>query len=262
MSEILKRSKIEYISWSINWVSGCAVDCSYCYMRSMLERFEHNRRPWKDARQVIQNPAEALEADLCKRSTMPVGPIMISTSHDPAMNAEVSSDLREIVQVLVKYGLGGQTLLLTKRPMEALAALEGIGAHSGLRIGTTLTTLGCKMSQRWEPGSEVPPVRLAALQQAATSGYKTWISMEPPLPGVWLYRMIEEIKPDALGWPWIVLGRMNYRGSNDELLDWAKTHPWGEDREKAVERLISLDYLPSITPQNSGYYIKNELRKA
>jgi DNA repair photolyase len=118
------------------------------------------------------------------------------------------------------------------------------------------------MARQYEPLAEPPAVRLSAIRQAAEAGYNTWISMEPPLPYVWIHRMIEEIDLDQMGRPWVVLGKLSYQGENDELRDWAKSGHWRGDRDKARGNLTAQGYTESMVPQSGSYYIKNNLAVA
>jgi DNA repair photolyase len=265
---ILNRSRIEYLQWGVNWVNGCTSDCAYCYARQIARRFARGEdRGWVGCEQRFEDPAAALEAQLSKMRKLPEGMIMLSTSHDPAMTPKVAWQMARLVFVLDQFGLLKNTLLLTKHPTKAVNALwDAFYEHEyehrlrleDLRFGVSLTA-DRVLPYDYERGAEPMWHRFEALDPEQQ--YKTWVSLEPPLPEVRLTGLVELVL-DLRQKPWVVLGKMNYRGGAfKELSEWSRSQHWGEDRDAAVELLRKAGYAESLTPMDGGYWVKRELRE-
>lgn len=256
VASVLKESGIPYVKWALNWIRGCGVNCSYCYMRSIADRF--NLVPaggWDHPEKRFQDPVGALRRQL-KGWKPDAGRIIVSSSHDPSC-----PEVAGIVEVLVEAGLADRTMILSKRPMQLLSYLQGAGAKEGLLFGTSVTSYGDDAYKGLEPGSESPVMREAALEAALDAGYKLWISLEPPLPGYEIHNILRSIKLEALDFPWVVMGKLNYRGKDENLAGWDRGHKWGPDLSESLEYLRDLKYSSSIDPQSRRFYVKPELSK-
>lgn len=246
---LLKKSNIEYVDYSLNWMTGCANNCLYCPDGG-----------WDHPIVRIPNPAAKLNAELSACRVMPTGTFLLSSSHDPAMDQDTVADLGQIIATLDRFQLDHQALLLTKNPTLALGALQ---SYRLIRFGATITSMGIAQTTEYEPHAEPPHQRLAALAAAARNKYPTWISLEPPLPNVYLHRLVQvvlEFMADAR--PWIVLGKMNYlTGPRSELREWSAADHWADDRDQAIAALHRAGYEESL-PRDGGYWIKSELRRA
>jgi len=98
------------------------------------------------------------------------------------------------------------------------------------------------------------------MQEAAQLGYRTWLSLEPPLPGVELATLVRAVQVVLDEQPWLVLGKMNYRsGACEALRRWSRSQHWGMDRDAAVDDLVREGYVESLTPRAGGYWVKREL---
>jgi len=114
-------------------------------------------------------------------------------------------------------------------------------------LGTTVISLE---KTEWEPNAPEPELRLVALYAAHSEGVKTWLSIEPIIPGVTYPEKIVQETKDYVDW--YVLGAFNYyrQLSNlkkEDLQEWYNTHV-----KQAINLLESL---------NKDYYIKKELRR-
>jgi len=260
---LLTKSKIEYLDYGINWRRGCRHDCDYCYMAALAQRFEQLRplNGWAHPELRVLDPGETLRTELGARTAKPDGILMLSTSHDPAMDVRCARELRQIVEVLGEFGLLSQTLLLTKAPRRALTVLDGLGAKDGLRFGVSYTSISDTSVSIWEPGAEMS--RLIGLRLAVMAGYETWVSIEPPLPGALLSALVYQVlKYPALHDSWVVLGKMNYRGTDEVLSTWSKADLWPHERDRAVAMLEAHNFRQSLKPVDGGYWVKNELQEA
>ncbi len=262
---VLNRSRIEYLQWGVNWVNGCTSECAYCYARQIAQRFARGEdRGWVNCEQRFEDPVPVLIKQLSKMRKLPEGVIMLSTSHDPAMTKNVAWQMARLAFVLGEFGLLKNTLLLTKHPQKALNALFALEFMDGLRVdglrfGVSLTSNGT-LPYDYERGAEQCFKRGDALE-AAQERFDTWVSLEPPLPGVRLTDMVYGVLTLRKK-PWVVLGKMNYRGGAlKELSRWSRSQHWGEDRDAAVAMLRDAGFVESITPINGGYWVKRELRE-
>ena len=261
VKRLINKSQIEYLAYGLNWWTGCAHNCRYCYMRALAQRFARGETPgkWGEPVPCIVNPHVALEQELTRRRAALKGMLMLCTSHDPAMSKFVALQMHDIVKVLCTHDLAPQTLVLTKSPQRALNALGRLGADDGLRFGVSLTSLESAAMQYYEPHAEFDN-RLRGITRAAASGYKTWVSIEPPLPQARLSDLVSAVLKTHLR-PWIVLGKMNHGGSVVLFRDWASAPLWGEELAQSLRILHTAGYKESLVPQDGGYWIKHELRR-
>ncbi len=260
---MLSKSDIEYVGHGLNWLRGCGCGCEYCYAWGIAHRF--NVEPtggWTAPDPRFDNPAARLRDELSRKRS-DLGILMASTSHDPAGSDWAAAQIPRVIDVLAEFGLTCQTLFLSKRPMAVMAAIQDSKTRTrDLRIGSSVTTLGSTQAREFEPGSESPATRLAAVRLASELGYETWLSIEPPLPDVWIMHLLRGIDLEALGRPWIVMGRLSYRGANQELRAWSTSRHWEIDRDGAIEYLKSLGYIESLTPATGTYWVKKNLQDA
>ncbi len=259
MTQVLRLSRIEYVRWAVNWRRGCSHACRYCYAATMAHRF--GREPeagWDFSELVVPAPAETLRSQLARRRKPVEGMILISSSHDPFMPG--SREGSDVVAILGEFGLWPQTLLLTKSPRAALRALDCLGSGpDGLWFGVSLTSLNPGLAAQYEPLAESPLERLDGLRQAARQGYRIWVSLEPPLPGVRMTTLadaVSRLEPR----PWLVLGKMNAQASRYPVLrEWTRSPHWAEDRDETVSLLQAAGFHDSLTPRAGGFLVKQEL---
>lgn len=264
----LRKSRIEYVDWCVNWRRGCSHGCTYCYAAGMAHRFGNTPEGgWRASELVIEEPGKALWKQLQRKRAPVAGMVLVSSSHDP-FAGDAGIEARDVVGRLGDAGLWPQTMILTKSPMRAVCELNGVGVgpEGVLWLGTTVTSLDHDLMRRYEPGNDlgIPEstiMRILGMRQAKRVGYKTWFSLEPPLPGQTLERLVRAVQV-ALDWqPWMVLGKMNYRAGPDPVLRaWSRADHWGEDRDAAVADLVREGYVESKTPRAGGYWVKSELQ--
>ena len=258
-TQLLRPSGIEYVRWAVNWRRGCAHGCRYCYAAAMAHRFGSGPDRWINSKPVVPDPAAALRSQLARKRKPVDGMILVSSSHDPFVPG-IGREGAGVIEVLGEFGLWPQTLLLTKSPCAALQALGDMGASpDGLWFGTSLTGWSFSLAARYEPRAERPGERLDALRAAARRGYRVWVSLEPPLPGVRLTALaglVSSLEPK----PWLVLGKMNARSSRDPTLRaWTRSPHWADDRDAAVAILQAAGFRESPTPRRGGFLVKREL---
>jgi DNA repair photolyase len=263
-ANILRPSGIEYVRWAANWRRGCQHGCRYCYAASIAHQFgAEPEAGWETAEAAVPAPGEALRQQLSRKRKPVTGAILVSSSHDPFM-PDCCEEGVELIETLGQFGLWPQTLLLSKAPCAALRFLTGLGAGAaGLWFGTSLTSLSADLSARYEPRAENPQERLYGLREALRWGYRTWASLEPPLPGVSLVELVKavlELSPR----PWVVLGKMNVRGGRNghpDLREWSRSSHWAGDRDEVVRLLEAAGFRRSLTPCSGAFWVKRELAR-
>lgn len=258
----LRRSRIEYVNWAVNWRRGCAHGCTYCYAATMAKRFKQVPvGRWNQSELVITEPGKALRQQLERKRKPVEGMILVSSSHDPFMPGGVAEGI-QVVRALMETGLGSQTLVLTKAPRMALTALGNVRMEDGLWFGVSLTGLSLQTAIEYEREAESPLERLAGLREAARRGYRTWVSIEPTLPGNGMLAIARSVLQMELNpMPWIVFGKLNYRGSDERLRQWAFGGHWGLHRDCTVTELKRVGFVESLEPRVGGYWVKKELRE-
>jgi len=270
MATIISKSKIEYLTHSINWRRGCPNNCAYCYMALAAQRFEGLKPAggWENSELRIdatpQQLSQQVEQELKSLGKNLEYAIMMTSSHDPATPDQAADELMAILDAFDRVrSKPARYLLLTKRPDYLLSRLGRCprNREEWLWFGTTITTLGVTQWETYEPKTEPPALRLDALRRAHDAGYQTWISAEPPLPEVYLGSMIPAIMedlPDGMR-PWIVMGKLNH-GVGPVMSEWARSQHWSSDRIAAANYLLEeQDYAYSIAPNTGCFYVKKEL---
>jgi DNA repair photolyase len=164
----------EWADSNVNCVDGCAHDCKYCYAKRMAKRFG---RATDDSWKVMH----VREKDVRKAYNKREGRIMFPTSHDLVPN---DPSFASCMVVLGKLLASGNQVLVTTKPH--LAAIKQIcnameRYRQQIQFRFTITSANDKLLAYWEPGAPAFAERLASLEYAALSGYRTSVSIEPIL---------------------------------------------------------------------------------
>jgi DNA repair photolyase len=176
---LLNESDVEWTDYCINHYIGCVHGCTYCYARRLHEAFWQGR--WGKFHEVkpVRNALELLEKDLHRRKP---GTVLLSSMCDPYPPAEKRLRLtRRILEKLLDTDF--HVLVLTKSSL-AWWDIDVMEGHENVELGVTLTTLSGKQAKRYEPGASPPEDRLHVLELAKEFGVRTFVSIEPWIPGV------------------------------------------------------------------------------
>lgn len=226
---VLSRSKIEYVSHCLNFREGCAHGCRYCYAR-IMKRQDYST--WRYGSRDVDFAVALLNNDvtgLRRRGEVPTG-ILVSSSHDPYPPGS-NGLTRQLLEILAGEEL--PAWVLTKGGLRALDDMDLL-QHDGARFGVTITTHDEKVREEYEPGAACTHKRMLALINAHLRGIFTWVSVEPPLPGLDIERLVEQCQ----GWlDWAVIGKLNY--VKDGHRDWIA---FREEAEEAFN-LAGIPYL-------------------
>jgi len=140
-----------------------------------------------------------------------------------------------------------KVLVLTKNPALALRDLDIFKSHRDMWLGTTVTSL---QLTRWEPEAPDPRRRLEALRAAHEEGVRTWLSIEPIIPGA---TYPEAIVSETLDYvDWYVLGALNYA---------KRVAGIGEGALRAWYEAHVVEAVEVLKSRGKPFHVKEELRR-
>lgn len=177
----IRKSKIEYLTHSLNFANFCTHRCQYCYMQKLYRRYNKLQAP------KIDTNFSELQLQLEKFN--PSGSIMMSTSHDPFMqnHKKVREVAIRILELLRSYpNVARHVRILTKGLIDK-EAIEVM--PSNVLIGFTISTLDERVQKMAEPFATTPQYRLNMLEELQNMGFKIWVSAEPMLKGMYLHKL-------------------------------------------------------------------------
>jgi DNA repair photolyase len=226
----LTKTSVEYATDQITIYPTCPFKCKYCWASTELMRYRtRNPRPIEEAKEY----AKAKNAKT----------IVISFTSDPYPPIEIEEEkTKQVLEILLPTI--HEILILTKsdlvqRDFNLLSRYDNVG------LGMTVTALSGIPDEPYAPSNEI---RIETLRRAHEIGIKTWMSIEPSLPGVtnWI-----EIINDT--YPFVdkyVLGKLNYASKfgYEEIRNGYYKKPLDE----AIKLLKDL---------GKQYHIKSELEK-
>ena len=145
---------------------------------------------------IKSNAVELLDKRLQKLSTkQEYGFIVLASATEPYLQFEKELELtRKLLEVILKYRFPVHIITksdLVERDFDLLHQIgeqaiipEDLAANleSGTIITFSFSTVDDSVSSIFEPGATPPSLRLKTLEAAASSGFKTGVSMMPMLP--------------------------------------------------------------------------------
>jgi DNA repair photolyase len=194
-----KGAAREYGEYACNLYRGCTNGCRYCYGPAVL------RIPREEfhASAVLRPGIMAqLDKDAAK---LPKGTrVHMCFTCDPAPERG-AYPLREALGILDAHGLAAQ--VLTKNP----GFLDLNFLQPGRdELWTTISTPFDDEADHWEPGAEIPSLRLKALWLADQRGITTRISLEPVVNPSGALVLLDRVKDMGLNVAEIKVGKWNY----------------------------------------------------
>lgn len=217
-----------------------------CYAHSLAYRWSLPQgRDWTHpvAATNIEHICHRLPRELEK---MPAGSrILLSSMTDPYQKIEEELLLtRTALRILLPQDnkdTGKKIIILTKSPL-VLRDIELLEGRCDVEVGFTIIC-NWEAAQAYEPGAPSPQERMDALIKLHDKGIRTFVSIEPWLPGITQpLNLIPMVRPYA---DKIILGSLNHVAT--ELDDYRNTLLAVEDLCKK----LGIDL-----------YVKKELRKA
>lgn len=203
----------EYSPLALNYFKGCDHGCKYCYVPSMLSRFNGSYK-----HENVISPDDFFSLEISAKKMHGCGKqILLSFTGDPYCNAEIN-ETRQVLEILNRYG--HKVAILTKQPEKALKDLEIIKRFGDrIKIGTTLTFDNESDSKKWESGAAIPDSRVEGLKIFAENRVKTWASFEPvivPYQSLNMLRRVFNIVDH------VKIGKLNNYNGLDKNIDWSK----------------------------------------
>jgi DNA repair photolyase len=189
----------EWAEVTENIQKGCQNNCLYCYAARSSHRFGHKDR------------SEWHKEELTKRADMKSYParggvVMFPSSHDiTPFNLEAYI---RVAKLILKKG--NSLLIVSKPRLSCISALleELSPWKDQILFRFTIGSMSDATCSFWEPGAPEPMERLSCLRDAYEAGYKTSVSIEPILGGIYNAREVvkhcDEWVTDTI---WI--GKMN-----------------------------------------------------
>jgi DNA repair photolyase len=239
---MLNQSKVDWpdhgtglsVLYNCNHYRGCAHGCTYCYARKMSAKWSYGPKRWTDAFPV-EGAVGSLERDL--RTKAP-GRVMFCSMTDPYQPIEESTGLsRRLLARLVDSQF--HTLVITKSDL-VRRDFDLMSDRENVELGMTITGLGDE-TVPFEPGAPSNTRRVAVLEEAREAGVRTFVSLEPWIPGVTKpLQIIRKLAPFVDRW---IVGTMNYCGVSRE--------------EYARESVLVKDLLDEL---GVPYWLKKEIR--
>lgn len=227
---LLYKSGVEYADFCINHVEGCAHGCRFpCYAFNMARRFGKvkNYAGWIKPK-IVENALELLDKEIPKYKNQ-IKSVHLCFMTDPFMykHNEIRDMTLKIIERLNKDNIKCTVLSKGIYP-KVLTNKEKYGANN--EYGITLISLSDYFKEKYEPFSAPYEERIEALRYLHDNGLKTWVSMEPYPPRVFIKQDIHKILRKIEFVDKIIFGKLNYN---------INTSPFGENgtfyKERAQE---------------------------
>lgn len=207
---LLYKSKVEYATFCINHVLGCAHGCTYpCYALLMAKRFGRIKdyADWLQPK-LVENALHILDREIPKYKNQ-IEFVHLCFTTDPFMYGydEVGDLSLRIIKKLNENGI--KTTVLTKGIYPKVLTNKEIYGYDNA-YGISLVSLSENFRRRFEPFSAPFEERVRSLKYLHDAGLKTWVSVEPyPTPN-----LIEQDISDVLNIvsfaDKIIFGKLNY----------------------------------------------------
>jgi DNA repair photolyase len=173
---ILNKSSIIGVKYSINPYIGCTHGCVYCYARFMTKWY-HVGEEWGSFVDVKKNALECLQNEISRKK---IGTILISSVTDPYQPAEKNISItRKILRLLQDYTF--PINILTKSCL-VTRDLDIISELFDAEVGLTITSYNDKTRQVFEPKASPIVDRIKALASFNEVGIDTFAFLGPLLP--------------------------------------------------------------------------------
>jgi DNA repair photolyase len=181
----LNRVKGVGFQWSLNPYTGCAHQCTFCYVRAFEKRAD---RPADDrygaSIRVKTNVAEVLTRELCRKSWK--GELVaVGAATDPYQPAEGRYRLtRACLAVLGRAA--NPFSLITRGPLivRDIDVLQEAARRAEVSVTFSVPTLDERIWRYTEPHTAPPIQRLRAMRRLVDAGIRAGVGVAPILPGL------------------------------------------------------------------------------
>jgi DNA repair photolyase len=172
--------------WSLNPYTGCAHQCTFCYVRGFERRAGRPSDDRYGARiRVKTNLVEVLRRELARKSWQREE-VAFGTATDPYQPAEgryrlTRGAIAALAEARTPFGLITRGPLIV-RDLDVLQ--QASAAVEGVTVNISIPTLDDDVWRTTEPGTAHPRQRLRALRVLADAGIRAGVGMAPILPGL------------------------------------------------------------------------------
>src|SRR5215212_7777386 len=181
----LNRVQGMSFKWSLNPYTGCAHQCTFCFVRAFEKRAD---RPSDDrygtSIRVKTNLVEVLARELA-RPRWAHELVVIGTATDPYQPAE--GHYRLTRRSIEELGESRTPLsIITRGPMivRDIDVLTEADRRASATVTVSVPTLDHEIWRKTEPSTPPPRQRLRALSQLIDAGIEASVGMAPILPGI------------------------------------------------------------------------------
>ncbi len=189
----------EWAEVNENICRGCVNNCLYCYAAANAKRFKfRDREEWH-------------VEEFTKRAAMTSYPARKGVIMFPSAHDITPFNVGEYIRVATLMLEKGNRLLIVSKPRfecieKLILAFEKYKDQILFRF--TIGTIEDQVSSFWEPGAPLPVERITCLATAKDFGYRTSVSIEPMLEGVYEAGMVvAAVREHVTDTIWI--GKMN-----------------------------------------------------
>ncbi|MEO0109475.1 MAG: radical SAM protein [candidate division WOR-3 bacterium] len=173
--QVLTKSGISNVSYSLNPYIGCFHRCLYCYA-DFIGKWR-DVLPWGEIIEVKVNLLERLKEEVRRKKR---GEVCIGTVCDPYQPIEERYQLtRNAIKVLKDANF--PITILTKSSL-CLRDIDLLKGNAKIWVEMTLTTLDEETRKIFEPNAPAVQERIEALKELKKSGIKTTLFFGPVLP--------------------------------------------------------------------------------
>ncbi|WP_054030174.1 radical SAM protein [Desulfatitalea tepidiphila] len=204
---------------NFNICVGCKNDCVYCYMKDMNVGRQKKKQPedwsnWEIRQQKVDAPQNLRN-----------GLVGFPSSHD--IFPEILDPYLFVLGKMLRAG--NEVLVVTKPNLACISTICAVSQFFKDKIifRFTIGAMNDAILKIWEPNAPSYEERKACLECAFKQGFRTSISMEPPLDVPNIPKLIEDVRPFVNNDIW--LGTMNHI---DSIRKWAD-----ESFSKEIERI-------------------------
>lgn len=236
-----KGAAREYSPLALNYIHGCDMLCSYCYVPKIMKRWDpeyiHSEVSIKDEKKLLNE----LRLSFKKHANSP-HQVFISFLTDPYSHFNKEIQLtRKVLEMLLEYRI--PVSILTKGGLNVLEDLDIIKNFGhNIQIGASLTFTNEYDSLKWERAAAIPSDRFEALRILHQEGIRTWASMEPVIDPMQSLDIMERTIDYVDGYK---IGKLNHFRKFEEKIDWTSF----------LAHTISL-----MRSNNKTFYIKKDLQ--
>ncbi len=176
VKNILNKTTLPGVDFTINPYIGCEHACAYCYARFIYKIFDIDPARWGEHVFVKINAIDVLKKELRKAKGKR---IFIGSATDPYQPAERIYKLtRGILEVLSNIRCDVSILTKSSLILRDLDVIKKMNAE----IGVSLTSLDNIVYKEFEPRTAPPMERIRILENAKKKGIRTYVFIAPFLP--------------------------------------------------------------------------------